>query len=345
MIQLSTIDDDLVIKSKFITGKTNYKFAVNELFPLINRLDIQRNLQNASFYKRLKDDLFDGCIMPPITIAIITEIDNFPNDINKANDFIKENVKKMFILDGIQRLNTLNSAYINPELDRQIDLERPLFLNILICGSMDNLLYRMITLNNGQKPMSANHQIEILLGKIYEFDDLTIKIITDKEKGQKGKTQNTFEKSNIIKGYLAFITGSVAIDNKKIIDEKMDNLITKKIMDSKITNDDVEYSQVISLINNFSTNKELKTWFDNANNIIGFSVGVRKVFNIMKNIEIESFLDSIQIFEKTFKSLNISSIKLSKERRNLTNYFIKNYEELKDYDEITLLENFNDHIL
>lgn len=345
MIELSTIDDDIVIKSKFITGKTNYEYAIENLFPLINRLDIQRNLQNSSFYKRLKDDLLEGCIMPPITIALITSFENFPNTIEEANQFIKENSKSMFILDGIQRLNTLNSAYKYPEINRNLDLKRPMFLNILICSSMDNLLYRMITLNNGQKPMSANHQIEILLGNIYKFDELSIKIITDKSRGQNGKTENTFEKSNIIKSYLAFVTNSISIDNKKIIDEKMDGLITKKIMDSKVTNDSIEFSDVISLINNFSTDKEIKTWFDNTNNIIGFSVGVKKSYNLLNNLNINDFKESLNTFEKVFKSLNFSSIKLSKERRSLSKYYIENFNKLVELDEIELLDNFNENIL
>lgn len=345
MIQLSTIDTDLVIRSKFITGKTNYEYAIEVLFPLINRLNIQRNLQNPSFYKRLKDDLLDGCIMPPITIAIVTDLKQFPETLDGASTFINNNVKNMFILDGIQRLNTLNTAYKNPDSEKILDLNRPLFLNILVCSSMDNLLYRMITLNNGQKPMSANHQIEILLSNIYKFDDLSIKIITSKEKGKVGKIENTFEKSTIIKSYLAFVTDSISIDNKKIIDEKMDGLITKKIMESKVTNDSLEFSEIITIINIFAKNKEIKTWFDNTNNMIGFSVGIKKSYNFVKDINTEDFLKSIKTFEQTFKSLNISTIKLSRERRNLTKYFIENLERLKDADEIELLDNFNDHIL
>ncbi|WP_378105225.1 hypothetical protein [Chryseobacterium sp. sg2396] len=345
MIILSTIDDDLVIKSKFITGKTNYKFALDNFYPLINRLDIQRNLQNASFYRRLKDDLLDGCIMPPITLAIITDVTKFSDDLDDAVKFITDNIQNMFILDGIQRLNTLNTAYLHPESDKNLDLRHPIFLNILVCSSMDNLLYRMITLNNGQKPMSANHQIEILLGNIYQFDELSIKIVTDKEKGKNKKNVNTFEKSNIIKGYLAFITESTSIDNKKIIDEKMDNLITKKIMESKVTNLTLEFSDVISLINNFSETKELKSWFDNSNNIIGFCVGIKKSYDFIKNINNIEFNENIKVFEKAFKSLNLSSIKLSKERRNLTKYYISKFKELRDLDEIELLDNFNDNIL
>ncbi|MDR6369597.1 hypothetical protein J2795_000166 [Chryseobacterium bernardetii] len=344
MIELSTINEDLVIKSKFITGHTTYDFAIKNLYPLINRLDIQRNLQNPSFYRRLKDDILNGCIMPPITIAIIdNKYENSSGSLSDLKTYVNKHIENMFILDGIQRLNTLHNAYTYPEIDKSLDLKRPLFINLLICKSMDNLLYRMITLNNGQKPMSANHQIEILLSNIYNFDELGIKIITDKQKGTKGKNENHFEKSSIIKGYLAFITNSISIDNKKIIDEKMDNLLTKKIMESNITNDNLEFSDVINLINNLSESSLTKKWFDNTNNVIGFSVGIRKSYNYFKNVTLEDFEKSLSIFETTFKGLNLSTIKLSKERRNLVKFFIENFETQHQMSEYDLLDMFNDY--
>lgn len=42
--------------------------------------------------------------------------------------------------------------------DDKFPKDRMLYCNILICNSMDRLLYRMITLNNGQRPFKI--QIE-----------------------------------------------------------------------------------------------------------------------------------------------------------------------------------------
>ncbi len=41
-------------------------------------------------------------------------------------------------------------------------------------------------------------------------------------------------KENLIKGYLAYISNSVNIDNQKIIEEKMNELIADKILNSNI---------------------------------------------------------------------------------------------------------------
>ena len=72
-INILSIDFDKVIKSRYITASTNYQFAINHLFPLIDRLDIQRNIQDNKFYHRLEKDLVTGCIMPPITLAFVDE--------------------------------------------------------------------------------------------------------------------------------------------------------------------------------------------------------------------------------------------------------------------------------
>ena len=143
-IEIYDIQFDNVIESYYITVCVEYKFAVERLVPLINKLDFQRNPLRASFYKRLEEDLKKGCIMPNITIAI--KVDGslpFKEEISEI--YIDNNLNNAFILDGIQRLSTLNRVANN---NGDFDLNRKLYCNILISNSMDRLLYRMITLNN-----------------------------------------------------------------------------------------------------------------------------------------------------------------------------------------------------
>ncbi|QNN40463.1 hypothetical protein [Pedobacter roseus] len=344
-IEINSIDDDQVIDSKFVTAKTNYGYALEVLYPLIDRLDIQRNLQNPSFYNRLRLDLLKGCVMPPITLALVVEKGKLPSNIKDAEAYITSNISNAFVLDGIQRLNTLHRASEQSDDVEKIDNSRPLFLNILICLKPDNLLYRMITLNNGQKPMSANHQIEILLGNIYKFKDLDIIISTEKEKGKKGKYEHSFNKSDIIKSYLAFLAKSTAIDNKKIIESKMDELLANKIIASKITEDKIQFNDVITLINRLSSSEYLMKWFSNTNNIIGFSVGIRKSFDYVNSDEIANVENAFKVFEMAFKALNLSTIKLSKERRNLSSFFIEQYNVLNGLGEIDLLDKLNENVL
>lgn len=344
-IEIFSIDTDIVIDSKFVTGKTDYQFAIEILYPLISKLEIQRKLQNKSFYKRLRHDILRGCIMPPLTLAFIADKESLPNELQQAQEFINQNIGNTFILDGIQRINALYLTYQQPELQLPFPSDRPLFVNIIICKSMDNLLYRMITLNNGQRPMTANHQIEILLGNIFKFDNLDVKIQTEKERGKVGKIENSFQKSTIIKSYLAFLSNSIAIDNKKIIESKLDDLIAMKIIESDITEDGMEYYDVIAFVNRMSESKYLKDWFGNENNLIGFSVGIRSSFTLIKDTSILIFENAVKEFETAFKALNLSAIKLSKERRSLTKYFISNFQKISEMDNLQLLDELNEKIL
>ena len=336
-INIHTIDRDEVIDSHFLTGITNYRTSLDKLYPLIDRLDIQRNIQSTTFYKRLELDIINGCIMPPITIAFV-DPDDSDRNIDQWEEFIRENIDKGFILDGIQRLNTLKRAKDSNE----IDMERPLFLNVLICKSKDNLLYRMVTLNNGQKPMSVRHQIEILSKNIYNFENLPLKIISEKE--AKNKSNKDFLKtSDVVSSYLAFLSNSINLESKKIIQSKMDELIAKQIIASDITADDIEFSHVLEEVDRLTkNNKDNFDWFKNVNNLIGFSVGIKKSYSLLTNITSDEFNVITRNFEEAFDNINVSKIRVGTERKKLSRQLIEKIEEYKDYEPNDLLLDFSE---
>ncbi len=85
--------------------------------------------------------------------------------------------------------------------------------------------------------------------------------------------------------------------------------------------------------------ESLFRWLSNGNNLIGFCVGLRLSFdqvNSYNNQELETAFES---FEKAFKNINVSTIKLSRERRRLASFFIAKIHKLigVDSDELTLL--------
>lgn len=311
---------DQVIQSKFITAIANYEYALDYLVPLINRLEQQRYTLRSSFYEKLERDISKGCIMPPLTLAINSEYSG-----NDIETFINKHIKEAFVLDGIQRLNTLKRIG-----KQKVDLQRPIFLNILICQSMDKLLYRMITLNNGQKPMSARHQVEILANNIYSFDDLDINIQTEKQQRIK-RINNSFKKEDIIKAYLAFISNSINIDNQKIIESKLDELITDQIIESDLTDRIIEFSDIIDIVNKFIQDSNAKKWFLVSNNFIGFAAGITKAYSILKDEEIQDFVDSIDNLEQVLSYIDISKVKLGLVRRKAAKFFIENYDICRNY--------------
>lgn len=337
MITVLSDARDEVIQSNFFIAKTTYDFAVERLFPLINRLDIQRRIQAESFYRRLEVDILEGCIMPPITIAFVSPVDR--KRLPKAEKFINETISHAFVLDGIQRLNTLNRVASQPGFSGGL----PLFLNVIICPSRDKLLYRMVTLNNGQKPMSARHQIEMLASEIYNFDQLGIRFTTEKDDSLRVRHRlPSFKKSDIITAYIGFLSNSVSVENSKIIQEKMDELIARQIMDSGIPHSKIEFSDVVKLIARLSQSTRTFEWFKNLNNLLGFCVGCRRSFNDIVNSSVGEFLEAVDKFEEAFSFLDISKIKLGRERRKHSEFFISEFPVVSKMEVNQILLQFND---
>lgn len=330
-IELFSVDTDKVIDALFISGKTSYAFALFKLVPLIDKLAIQRNLQDAKFYRRLEKDLIKGCVMPPITLAFIEE-EHPESDLEHLVSFINENIESAFVLDGIQRLNTLKRTFSN---FKELDLSRPIFVNIIICKSMDNLLYRMITLNNGQKPMSARHQIEMLAENILEFENLSIRVTT--EKGRERAIRGAFQKADVIRAYIAFLGNNVNIESRKIIEEKMDELIADRILESDITEDNYEFQDVIELVNKLCEQPENLEWFKVNNNLIGFVVGAKRAHGYLETITSEQFSAAIRIFEEAFSGFQVSKIRVGEERRRQVAYYTENLKALKEFSPNNLL--------
>ncbi|MNZ65047.1 hypothetical protein D3C78_832300 [compost metagenome] len=100
---------DNVIKSEVGLGMCDYAFALEKFYPLINRFEAQRKSLDSRLYKRLEQDILAGCIMPPITIAFVKQDPKFQN-IEELKDFMMNKINHGYILDGIQRLNTLKKA-------------------------------------------------------------------------------------------------------------------------------------------------------------------------------------------------------------------------------------------
>lgn len=325
--------DDLVIKSKVLLADLTYTQALEELYPLINRFEAQRKILDTKFYSRLERDILKGCMMPPLTIAFVAKN---PALIKSTEEFIRENISQAYILDGIQRLNTLQRAASQKEFDGS----RKILLNIVISPSKDMLLYRMITLNNGQKPMTPRHQIEILTQELFDFSTLNMDVQSEKERSEQ-ILRGAFNLGDISRGYLAFLTDNVNNENTKIIGEKMDQILIGRILDSQITSSSFEFIDILTVIDKFaSQNEVIKTWLKVPNNFIGFCVGIKNSYETISKETSNDFLEGIEKFEESFKAINPSKVNLGKYRRELSKYFIENYQDVKKKDSEELIEDF-----
>lgn len=331
------IDSDEVINAIVVSGSITYKEAIEKLVPLISKTEFQRKLQDKKFYEKLERDIVDGCIMPSITIAFVDKTITKDSKKEDISQFFEKNYKKSFVLDGIQRLNTLSRVSDS----KDINLERKLYLNIVYSDSVDKLLYRMITLNNGQKPMTPRHQVEVMMANVFDFNALGIIVQTEKERAVKMK-MNSFNKSDLVQAYLSYMADSPMVDNKKIIQDKMDELIVSKIVSAEKVEKDSTFENVIKAIAKFQESPISLKWLKQANNLVGFAVGMKTSSKVIQELSVAQFENSIKTFDQAFSDFNPSKIKLGKLRRELSYDYFKNYNKLKNLDSLELLEYFSE---
>lgn len=336
-MEVYEIDSDLVIDATVISGSITYREAIEKLVPLINKTEFQRKLQDRSFYEKLERDIVGGCIMPPITIAYDQSSINRSSSKYDIKNFFNSNYEKSFVLDGIQRLNTLSRVSNSKDLD----LDKKLYINIIFSDSVDKLLYRMITLNNGQKPMTPRHQVEVMMANVFDFKELGIEVQTEKERSLKMKI-NSFNKSDLVQAYLAYMANSPMVDNKKIIQEKMDELIVNKIVTSNNLDSKSTFEDFMKALSRFQQSQDSLKWLKQANNLVGFAVGYKTSAETVNQVSVDDFEKSIKTFDKAFSDFNPSKIKMGKLRRELSYDYFKNYPALKAKDSLELLEYFSD---
>ena len=142
-----------------------------------NEFQRKRVKNSSTVYALLKKDLRSNCTMPPIVLAIKAEK---MNHLLNPYDVDEEQIKSLFkpenliILDGLQRTYTIldlvdelkkenNIEVLNNVLDNSIRIEVYLGINKI------GILYRMLTLNTGQTPMSIRHQIEMLYSDYLDY--------------------------------------------------------------------------------------------------------------------------------------------------------------------------------
>jgi hypothetical protein len=339
-IEVFNITHDEVISSYVGIGQTDYKFAIENICPLINRFDAQRRFLDIKFYERLERDILTGCIMPPITIAFILERKTEFTTSKQLTNFVMENISKGYILDGIQRLNTLKRV----SADKKFDTKKQLFLNVIIAINKDKLLYRMITINNGQKPMTPRHQIEILTQELFDFKALGLNVQTEKEKSET-PVKDAYSLGDISKGYTGFLTSNVHNENSKIIDEKMDQILVDRILNSDMSTDQIQFQEVLKFISKVSGNSFIRTWLQVTNNFIGFCVGVKKSYDFVVGQDATVIQSALDNFDKAFKAVNPSKVNVGKFRRELSKYFLENAKELFFAEEKDLIEKFSSETL
>ncbi|MER5170664.1 hypothetical protein [Thioclava kandeliae] len=199
---------------------------------VIKNNDLQRSQVRSEGkpYELLRRDLAEGCVIPPIILAVSEDADGnlkkivseviVSNSVNAHLEKIELEIKRaitehrILILDGLQRTHTmlgvladLSAPMRKSELDRF--LSRSLRFEIYLGLSKQGILYRMLTLNTGQTPMSFRHQLEILYHDYLEGRNLPggIEIVREVDQSR-ARGISKYKFSDVVELFYAFSTGN-----------------------------------------------------------------------------------------------------------------------------------------
>lgn len=199
---------------------------------IIKKNDLQRSQVRSEGkpYELLRRDLVEGCVIPPIILAvsedgdgrlkkIVSEVIQSDNVHDRLDDIAREidhaiEDRRVLILDGLQRTHTMLSVVADlssPENRSDLErfLSRKLRFEIYLGLSKQGILYRMLTLNTGQTPMSFRHQLEILYHDYLEGRNLPngIEIVREVDQSR-ARGASKYKFSDVVELFYAFSTGN-----------------------------------------------------------------------------------------------------------------------------------------
>lgn len=212
MRKMSEIYDNR-IRSKNFYFETTFGEYLQYAKDLIQNNDLQRKRVKTSqtVYSLLKTDLLHGCVIPPLVLAILGEDDELKN-IERGEElqtYIKENREKVLILDGLQRTHTLIAAEAEALEQKRMKefYAYKLRLEVYIHINKFGVLYRMLTLNTGQTPMSPRHQLEMLYSDMLNQEIEGVTLVPE-VKGTAHADKKEFIFKNTIDGFNSYMNRS-----------------------------------------------------------------------------------------------------------------------------------------
>jgi hypothetical protein len=265
-----------------------------------DKFEIQRKRVDPKKYTRLKDDIRKGALLPGITLAIDhLKVNDFIDVVHKKkSEDLVEKLKKskdIYILDGLQR------SYIIKDLKEEkvvFQSEQKILLEIWFEKEINHLIYRLIVLNSGQKPMSMRHQVELLfmtLKKDIETEINGLEIFLERD-GMIRSHAKKFPFDRIVNAYYSFITKSPEIERDNLVVKKMNE---DDILSSKEDELNESYKSFVKYLkfyceldleffriyNNHPDLSSFKNWLADENTIKSFFAAIGKYTNEDKKVK------------------------------------------------------------
>lgn len=173
-----------------------------------NEFQRKRVSSSKTVYSLLKSDILLGCVIPPIVLALTSsdEIELTPGNLREVLTSQQQN---LMILDGLQRTHSFMD--LEDDLEKRGDesalsayRELPIRCEIYVGINRIGILYRMLTLNTGQTPMSLRQQIEMLYLD-YAKQEIDGLVLARESDGTKAKGANVYNFKEVIEGFNCYL--------------------------------------------------------------------------------------------------------------------------------------------
>lgn len=308
MLEIIGYNKDLRTQTSVIYALTDVETYLNLVGNSFSEFLLQRRREKHKAYPRMKADILGGAVLPPITLAVkpdrIATILNFIE--NKQNDALVtelQNPNQVFILDGLQRTFTLKDL---KEEGHLFEATQKLLLEFWVEKDIKHLIYRIIILNAGQKPMTLRHQIEILFATVGDKirQDINGIEFNNEKDGSRRRQSKTYTFEYIVTSYYCFLT--------KSFEPNKENLIAQQIKEEGIIYKNEEalnqkFELFISYLNSYTlldeclfntyinTNTKYAHWLAKENVMNAFFASVAEYGNdnSIKQQRIKTSLDSL----------------------------------------------------
>lgn len=179
---------------------------------------------SKTVYALLKQDLMRECVIPPVVLALTSGAEKYDEAAEETLiNQIKENSENLVILDGLQRTHTIldlleelrtskDEGGLKKLENAKIRVEIYIGLNRL------GILYRMLTLNTGQTPMSLRQQIEILYLDYLGTSIDGVELVREAD-GKSASKPNQYNFKDVIEGFNAYLDrDELPIDKADILE-------------------------------------------------------------------------------------------------------------------------------
>lgn len=214
---------DVRTGTRVIYAKSDVRTYIDLVGPDFDEFIIQRRRVKHKAYARMREDIISGALLPTISLAVkedcIAELDAVKDSYDETAKILSR-PNRVNILDGLQRTHTLFDI-----LKDQVPLKegQTILLEFWLEGSIRNLIYRIIVLNAGQKPMSMRHQMELLFFSTKEALEKAIpglEIYSERDEARRTRPKK-YSLDRLSLSYYAYVTKSPEVDKENIVAQQL----------------------------------------------------------------------------------------------------------------------------